>query len=187
LAVAKHNHFSIFDLFHAVKQLKKMQSQSLFSISEMTLADLAEVLGIYQQAIDEGESTFDTESPSEALWHEIHLPIGRLVARDSANRVVGWAALSPVSVKKALWGVAEVSVYLEAEVRGKGLGKLLLQALIQESEQHGLWSLQAAIFPENKASIALHLSLGFRFVGMREKMGQLNGLWRDVWLGELRL
>jgi len=108
-----------------------------------------------------------------------------LVARNE-QRVLGWAALSPVSARRVYAGVAEVSIYIVEVARGKGVGKGLLSALIEQSEEHGIWTLQAGIFPENTASITLHRSCGFREVGRREKIGQLKGVWRDVILLERR-
>jgi len=100
--------------------------------------------------------------------------------------LLGWAALSPVSGRRVYAGVAEVSVYVTGAARGKGVGKALLNALVAQSEENGIWTLQAAIFPENRASIALHKTSGFREVGLREKIGQLGGAWRDVVLLERR-
>ncbi len=148
--------------------------------------DMVRVLQIYEQAIQERQSTFDTECPDEHQWDQLHLPVGRL-AVELENKVVGWAALSPVSTKKALWGLAEVSLYIDAAARGKGLGRALLAQLIEVAQGNGFWCLQAAIFPENQASISLHEKMGFRLVGVREKMGLHFGVWRDVWLFEKRL
>jgi L-amino acid N-acyltransferase YncA len=116
-------------------------------------------------------------------WDASHLPTCRLVARES-QQVWGWAALSPVSQRKVYAGVAEVSIYVAADARGRGVGRLLLQALIAKSEEHGLWTLQAGIFPENAPSIALHRACGFREVGRRQRIGKLGDRWRDVLLLE---
>jgi phosphinothricin acetyltransferase len=109
----------------------------------------------------------------------------RLVAAE-VDRVVGWAALSPVSDRCVYAGVAEVSIYVRTALGGRSIGRRLLQALVEESERHGLWTLQAGIFPENQASLALHQRCGFRLVGGRERLGQMNGRWRDVLLLERR-
>jgi L-amino acid N-acyltransferase YncA len=99
---------------------------------------------------------------------------------------MGWAALSPVSSRRVYAGVAEVSVYVAAAARGRGVGKALLQSLVQESEKNGIWALQAGIFPENAASLSLHRSCGFREVGVRRHVGWLGETWRDVLLMERR-
>ena len=132
-----------------------------------------------------GDATFEAAVPGWEEWDEHHLRPGRLVARKE-GQVVGWAALSPVSGRCIYSGVAEVSVYVTAAARGQGVGKSLLQALIEESERAGIWTLQAGIFPENTASIALHIACGFREVGTRERIGLLHGVWRDVLLMERR-
>jgi phosphinothricin acetyltransferase len=113
------------------------------------------------------------------------LPFSRLVARDGGD-VAGWAALSPVSKRKCYSGVAEVSVYVSSRHRGQGIGKELLLATIAESERHGIWTLQGGTFPENKASLKLQESCGFRVIGRRERVGQLHGVWRDTILTERR-
>ncbi|MEE8417473.1 MAG: N-acetyltransferase family protein, partial [candidate division Zixibacteria bacterium] len=121
----------------------------------------------------------------EEAWDKIHLPDCRLVAR-SGEEIIGWAALSPVSGRCTYSGVAEVSVYVTAGATKKGVGKALLSELVKESEKAGIWTLDAGIFPENKASISIHKSCGFREVGCREKLGSANGIWRDVILYERR-
>ena len=144
-----------------------------------------EVRVIYAEGIATGEATFETETPSWETWDAGHLNEGRLVAREG-GQVVGWAALSPVSDRCAYKGVAEVSVYVGAEHQGKGVGGALLEALIEESEKHGIWTLQAGVFPENAASVRLHTRRGFRKVGVRERLGRVDGCWRDVLLLERR-
>ncbi|MEW6184644.1 MAG: N-acetyltransferase family protein [Thermodesulfobacteriota bacterium] len=151
----------------------------------MTEQDWPAVKTIYEQGLATGNATFEGEAPSWEDWDAGHLQECRLVAV-AAERVVGWAALSRVSGRCVYAGVAEVSVYIAAEERGRGIGKQLLQSLIRESEQHGIWTLQSGIFPENEASIALHRKCGFRLIGRREKLGQMNGRWRDVLLYERR-
>lgn len=140
---------------------------------------------IYRQGIATGEATFETEVPGWDGWHAAHLPFARLVAI-AAGEVAGWAALAPVSSRTVYAGVAEVSVYVAEGWRGRGLGATLLRRLVAESEAHGIWTLQAGIFPENSASIALHLREGFREVGRRERLAKLHGRWRDVVLLERR-
>jgi L-amino acid N-acyltransferase YncA len=147
--------------------------------------DWGAVRAIYQQGIATGNATFETTTPTWEGWDASHLPTCRLVAlRD--GQVVGWAALSPASGRRVYAGVAEVSVYVAAPARGQGVGKALLSALVEASEREGIWTLQAGIFPENEASIALHKSCGFRVVGRRERLGQMDGVWRDVLLMERR-
>ena len=155
------------------------------SLSKMEKRHSTDVLSIYLQGIETGNATFQTQAPSWEDWDKGHLEKMRLVATD-ADTVTGWAALSPVSGRCVYAGVAEVSVYVHSEYRGKKIGKLLLEELIKESESCGIWTLQAGIFPENEASIELHKKCGFRIVGRREKLGQLKGVWRDVMLLERR-
>ena len=152
----------------------------------MTEADWPAVRAIYAAGIATGNATFQTEAPEWAAWDAGHLPSCRLVARDGSGTVVGWAALSPVSTRPVYAGVVEVSVYVGESVRGQGVGRALLDALIHASERDGRWMLQAGILAENEASVALHLRCGFRVVGRRERIGRLNGVWRDVLLLERR-
>ncbi|HEX3143345.1 MAG TPA: GNAT family N-acetyltransferase [Pyrinomonadaceae bacterium] len=140
---------------------------------------------IYQEGIATGQATFETAVPSFEHWDRNHLRIARFIA-SQGGIIVGWAALSPVSQRQVYAGVAEVSVYVAATSRGSGVGRQLLEALIDESERNGIWTLQAGIFPENAASIALHLACGFREVGRRERIGNMNGEWRDTLLFERR-
>jgi L-amino acid N-acyltransferase YncA len=151
---------------------------------------------IYREGIATGEATFEVNLPDWEKWDNNHRKDCRLVALESIEeealvgtrdiRILGWAALSPVSARLVYAGVAEVSVYVAAAARGSGVGKSLLQALIAESELHGIWTLQAGIFPENVGSIALHKSCGFREVGKRQRIGKLGERWRDVLLLERR-
>jgi L-amino acid N-acyltransferase YncA len=143
------------------------------------------VRAIYLDGIATGQATFETEAPSWEKWDAGHLPSPRLVARESDD-VLGWAALSPVSERCVYAGVAEISVYVSATHRGRGVGGKLLTSLIEESEKNGIWTLQAGIFQENTASLALHRSCGFREVGRRERIGKMNGVWRDTVLLERR-
>jgi L-amino acid N-acyltransferase YncA len=141
--------------------------------------DWPRVVSIYEAGIATGDATFETEAPPWDSWDMGHLPQPRLVA-SRAGVVVGWAALSPVSERCVYQGVAEVSVYVDPETAGKGVGRALLGALVQASESAGIWTLQTGIFPENTASLALHQGCGFRIVGRREKIGQMGDRWRDV-------
>jgi L-amino acid N-acyltransferase YncA len=156
-----------------------------YGITPMQPEDWPAVEEIYRQGIATGNATFETETPGWEGWNAKHHTHSRLVARDE-QRVLGWAALSPVSSRRVYAGVSEVSIYVADAARGVGVGKALLAALIEHSEQNGIWTLQAGIFPENAASIALHKSCGFREVGRREKIGYLKGVWRDVILLERR-
>jgi phosphinothricin acetyltransferase len=156
------------------------------AIAPLTPADWPSVRAIYLEGIATGDATFETAAPDWPEWDAKHLPHSRLVAR-RAGDVLGWAALSPVSSRPVYRGVAEVSIYVAARARGQGIGKTLLAALINESERHGIWTLQAGIFPENAASIDLHQKAGFRLVGTRERIGQTPaGVWRDTVLLERR-
>jgi L-amino acid N-acyltransferase YncA len=150
-----------------------------FEIIDMQPQDWVAVRDIYGEGIATGNATFETELPDWQKWDSAHRPDCRLVAR-AGERVVGWAALSPVSARKVYSGVAEVSVYVATSARGAGVGKALLKKLVEESERCGMWTLQAGIFPENVASIALHKDLGFREVGVRQRVGKLGEAWRDV-------
>jgi len=132
-----------------------------------------------------GVATLETEVPDRESWDAGHRTNCRLVAR-SAGKIVGWAALSPVSRREVYAGVAEVSVYVAEAARGLGAGKSLLTELVRASEADGLWTLEAKIFPDNEASLALHKTCGFRIVGRRERLGRLAGKWRDILLLERR-
>ncbi|MDC9523935.1 GNAT family N-acetyltransferase [Pseudoalteromonas sp. Angola-30] len=147
--------------------------------------DFLAVQNIYQQGIDTGNATFQTEAKNWEQWNSSMLNCCRLVAVED-EKVLGWAGLSAVSSREVYSGVAEVSVYVANQAQGKGLGHALLCALIKESEKNGIWMLQASIFPENISSITLHTRNGFRQVGNREKLGQLHGVWRNVTLMERR-
>lgn len=149
--------------------------------------DWPEVEAIYRQGIATGHATFESHVADWERWDADHLPSCRLVAEsDREHSLLGWAALTPVSGRCVYGGVAEVSVYVAEEARGRGVGTLLLQALITASEKAGLWTLQAGIFPENVASIRIHGRCGFRTVGVREALGKMDGQWRDVVLMERR-
>lgn len=157
-----------------------------YEIRPMRPEDGARVLEIFQQGIDGGNATFDDHVPVWEAWDTDHFNVSRFVLEDEDGKVVGWCALKPVSKRDCFKGVAEVSIYLDNAVQGKGLGKMLLRKLILDSEDHGFWTLQAGIFPENEASIAVHQKHGFRIVGTREKIGKMSGIWRDIVFMERR-
>jgi len=154
-------------------------------IDTMKHEDWPAVRSIYLEGIMTGNATFETEAPSWEEWDASHLGFARLVARKD-NKIIGWAALSAVSRREVYSGVAEVSVYVAHDSRGKGVGRALLGQLIAESEPNGIWTLQASVFPENVATIALHQACGFREVGRRERISKLHGRWRDTILLERR-
>jgi L-amino acid N-acyltransferase YncA len=146
--------------------------------------DWPAVRAIYEDGIRSGHATFETEPPTWERWDAAHRDVRLVAERD--GRVVGWAALSPVSSRCCYEGVGEVSVYVAEEARGAGLGRVLLDELVRRSEQAGYWMLNAGVFPENEASLRLHRACGFREVGIRERLGRLHGVWRDVVLLERR-
>jgi phosphinothricin acetyltransferase len=156
-----------------------------YVVSNMDVGDWEQVRSVYLEGISTGQATLETEAPDWERWNSSHLPHCRLVAK-SGETLRGWAALSPVSSRRVYSGVAEVSVYVAEKFRGTGIGLELLSALIICSEQHGIWTLQAGILPENVSSLALHKKCGFREVGRRERIGKLGGMWRDVILLERR-
>jgi len=164
------------------------------SIRSMRPTDAVSVLAIYDQGIATGHATFQEAALDWAAWDSAHSPDCRLVAelddRDE-TQLLGWAALSPISARAVYAGVREVSLYVASAARGRGVGKLLMRHLIQESEVAGIWTLQAGIFPENRSSLALHHGCDFRTVGCRRRLGQMRhgpmaGEWRDVCLLERR-
>ena len=157
----------------------------MLEIIEMKPAHWTAVKRIYLEGIATGQATFQTTAPLWEEWDQSHLASCRLVATDQ-DEVLAWAALTPVSGRCVYAGVAEVSVYVAADARGKGVGKALLEMLVKESEKHNFWTLQAGIFPENSASLKLHQGAGFRIVGIRERIGQMNGRWQDTVLLERR-
>jgi L-amino acid N-acyltransferase YncA len=156
-----------------------------FIIEPMTRNDWEQVRAIYEEGIRAGNATFETSAPNWEQWDKAHLSFCRLVAR-SGDTVIGWAALTSVSTRKAYAGVAEASVYVSGSAHGKGVGTILQQELNRQSEAHGIWTLQGVVFPENAASLALLKKCGFREVGRRERIGKLNGRWRDTILLERR-
>ena len=148
--------------------------------------DWARVAEIYWDGMRDGLATFETEVPAWEEWHASHLPGHRLVA-DVLGEVVGWAALSPASARRCYAGVLENSVYVDRDARGQGVGRALLDALIKRARQNGAWTIQTSIFPENRASLALHERCGFRAVGTRERIAKRDGIWRDTIFLERRL
>lgn len=164
-----------------------MKRTEEFQVEEMRAEDWPAVRAIYLEGISTGNATFETSAPRWEEWDEAHLRSCRLVARAKASgALLAWAALSPVSRRPVYRGVAEVSVYVADGARGMGLGRLMLEALVQASEEEGIWTLQAGILAENLASLKLHRVCGFREVGRRERIGKLYDAWRDVILMERR-
>ncbi len=155
------------------------------TIRVMTAGDWPAVRGIYESGIATGHATFETTAPPWEHWDAKHLTDHRLVALVDGE-VVGWTAMSPVSDRCVYAGVAEHSVYVHPTRRGQGIGRALLDALIARAEAAGIWTIQTGIFPENTASVELHRRCGFRVVGRREKIGKLNGVWRDTLFLERR-
>lgn len=154
------------------------------TVREAAPEDWPEIAAIYAAGIATGNATFETEVPSWEAWDASH-PGLRLVAED-AGEVVGWATLTPVSSRCCYRGVGENSVYVAERARGRGVGRRLLEALVERAEADGFWTIETGVFPENTASVALHLRCGFRIVGTRERLGELDGVWRDVLFLERR-
>ncbi len=152
---------------------------------KMLRSDWDTVSKIYGEGIATGFATFEKAIPSFEAWDKAHLPTCRIVAIEN-DHILGWAALSPVSSRCVYGGVAEVSIYVGKEHKGQGVGILLMKTLISQSEEEGFWTLQSGIFPENEGSIALHRKAGFRYIGKRERIGQLDGEWKDNVLFERR-
>ncbi len=155
------------------------------AIDAMRAEDWLAVRGIYQEVIATGNASFETEAPAWAAWDAKHHAHSRLVAW-AGRQVIGWAALAPVSPRACYAGVAEVSVYVKDDCRGRGVGNKLLTALIASSEKNGIWTLYGHTFVENEASLRLQTACGFRVIGRRERIGQLNGVWRDTVMTERR-
>lgn len=156
-----------------------------FVTRKMQPTDWAAVSDIYGQGITTGNATFETDVPAWEKWDATHHPEARLVACEHGV-IVGWAALSPVSARAVYAGVAEVSVYVSVQRQNQGIGRMLLKTLVEASEEAGVWTLQASIFPENELSLSVHKKCGFRQVGYRERLAKLKGSWRDVILLERR-
>ena len=158
-----------------------------FLIKSLERRDWDALKEIYLEGLATGQATFETSAPTEDEWDRSHLSFGRIGAYAVPDgRLIGWAAFSGVSKRQAYRGVAEVSVYVAAAARGKGIGSALLQELILESERNGIWTLQASVFPENVVSLRLHERMGFRTVGKRERISTLNGVWRNTVILERR-
>lgn len=156
-------------------------------IRAMRTDDATAVLAIYQAGLDGGQASFETRAPDWAAFDAGRLPDHRHVAVDPATgRVLGWAAVSAVSARPVYAGVVEHSVYVAPEAAGRGIGRALLTTLVSTTEAAGIWTIQSGVFPENEASLALHRGVGFRVVGVRERIGRHHGRWRDVVLLERR-
>ena len=153
---------------------------------ELIAQDWQQVKEIYEEGIATGNATFQSAAPDWDEWDQSHVKNSRIVAVDDASNILGWAALTPVSSRCVYAGVAEVSVYVSDKARGKGIGKSLLKELIHQSEQNGFWTLTAGIFPENEASLKIHQQAGFKVLGIRERIGKMNGEWRNTVLLERR-
>lgn len=162
-----------------------MATQSNIQLDTIRVENYKDVQTIYQQGIDTRNATFETSVPDWQKWNDSHLSTCRLTAYIN-HQMVGWAALSKVSDRCVYQGVAEVSIYIHQDYRGKGIADILMHHLIIESENSGIWSLMAAIFPENISSKNLHLKHGFREIGIREKIAKLDGIWRDTLLMQRR-
>lgn len=152
---------------------------------EITIANYSQVKNIFSQGITTENATFETQAPNYEAWDKSHLKFSRISLYDE-DKMVGWAALTAVSDRCVFEGVAEVSIYISTHFTRKGYGRVLLNKLIEDSEVNGIWTLQSVIMIENVASIKLHEDCGFRIVGYREKVGKLNGKWRDNILMERR-
>ena len=159
---------------------KLIRMQHRISIEVMVDQDRPAVRTIYAEGIQTGNATFKKSPPDWVTWKSGHVALCRLVA-GSAGKVRGWAALSPVSSRCVYTGVAEVRVYVAQQARSRGIGAKPLASLMEGSEREGIWTLQAGIFPENISSLELRKRHGFRVVGTREKLGSMDGRWRDVW------
>ena len=157
-----------------------------WQIREMTETDWPAVRAIYLQGMQTGNATFQQQAPAWTDWDLGHLADLRYVAEEAGNALSGWVAVSPYSSRPVYRGVAEVSIYVADEARDEGVGSALMNRLVVESERLDYWTLYAGIFPENAGSIRLHEKHGFRLIGRRERMGKLNGIWRDVCLYERR-
>lgn len=155
----------------------------------MLESDWPAVRAIYLDGIATSQATFETTAPETwADWVSSKLEVGRTVATsvDDESDLLGWTVLSPVSARRVYAGVAESTIYVAAAARGRGVGRALLERLVRDAEAAGIWTLQGSIFPENVGSRALHLAVGYREVGRREKIAKLNGVWHDTLLLEWR-
>ena len=157
----------------------------MITIEKMQPFHWQEVKAIYEEGIKTGNATFETTAPEWETWDKTHLKECRLVAVEN-NKILGWSALVPVSSRCVYAGVAENSVYVSSSAQGRGIGKMLLGKLIEESEANNIWTIQTGIFPENTASIKIHEAVGFRIIGKRERIGKMNNVWRDTLFLERR-
>jgi L-amino acid N-acyltransferase YncA len=146
-------------------------------------SDWPQAAAVYVDGIRTGHATFETQAPTQEAFEAAH---SLTLVLELDGKLAGWAALSPKSSRCCYRGVAESSVYVAVWARGRGAGRALMDELVARSEADGVWTLEAGIFPENRASVALHLACGFRVVGVRERLGELDGVWRDVLLLERR-
>jgi L-amino acid N-acyltransferase YncA len=167
------------------ERLRKRHNDPVISVRALTDADWAAVLRIYAGGIATGDATFETDVPRREVLDARWLPGHRWVA-DLAGAVVGWAAASPVSTRSYYAGVAETAVYAADGFHGRGVGRALMQHLVAAADEAGLWTLQTSVFPENIATLELHYAAGFRVVGVRERIAQHQGRWRDLVLIERR-
>lgn len=151
----------------------------------ITAENYPEVAHIYEEGIATGNATFQTHAYAWDEWDKGHLSHSRITAVKD-GQVIGWTSLSPVSSRCVYEGVAEMGIYIRSTARGQGVGHALMQRLIESSEEHGIWTIQSGIFQENTASLRLHEKCGFRIIGYREKIGQMNGIWRNTVLLERR-
>ncbi|MGC4795789.1 GNAT family N-acetyltransferase [Micromonospora saelicesensis] len=156
------------------------------TVRPMTAGDAAQVLAIYQAGLDGGDASFETTAPTWAQFDAGKLPAHRLVAVGGDGTVIGWVAVSPTSARAVYAGVVEHSVYVDPTARGRGVARLLLDALIASTEAAGVWTIQSGVFGENTASLRLHERAGFRVIGVRERVARHHGRWRDVILLERR-
>lgn len=154
-------------------------------VREMYPKDSKKILEIYGMGLITRNATFETNIPTWEEWNSKHLKHSRFVYIEN-EEVLGWIALSPVSSRKVYSGVAEISVYVDTKFSGRGIGSKLMEEAISSSELNGIWTLHASVFPENQATVRLHKNYGFRMIGTREKIAQLDGIWRDTILLERR-
>jgi phosphinothricin acetyltransferase len=166
------------------RESKVEESPQQDVIRPMRSSDATRVLDIYRMGIDTGNATFETRLPDWETWDNRHLLHSRFVYDDGI--VQGWVALSSVSTREVYRGVAELSIYVDERARHRGIGSALMHQVIRSSEEHGIWTLFSSVFPENEATLKLHLNHGFRLIGQREKIAKLNGEWRDTLLLERR-
>lgn len=176
---------SIPELEEKIKEniIKQMMN---YHLRKMLSGDETRVLEIFQQGIDGGIATFETEIPTAEAWGMEFLNECRWVIENENHELIGWCALKSISKRECFKGVAELSIYFDQNYQGVGLGSVLLNQVISDSEKHGFWTLQANIFPENEASVKFHQKNGFRIIGMREKVGMLKGEWKDLVMLEKR-